>query len=274
MALASAGDVARHVGLDGTGARVIRDAHNTVVLLPAAGVVAKVSTSTLDGRGESALRRELRIGLHLSARNAPIVSPLANGAAGPHEVNGLVLTLWNYSVPESAPRVPGDELGQALRAVHEALADFPDPLPLLSEKLTQAAALFADPAQTPKLTATDRQLAASVYGKLHLDESHLQGKSFLHGEPHARNVLWTREGPLFIDFEAACIGPIEWDVAYLPEEARAVFPECDQRMLGQLGVAISFCVAAWCWAQLGRAPEVDEAALHHLDVLKNVHEAE
>ena len=35
-----------------------------------------------------------------------------------------------------------------------------------------------------------------------------------------------------------------------------------------LSEAHSFCVAAFCWAQRGRAPEVDEAAQFHLNVLR------
>jgi Ser/Thr protein kinase RdoA (MazF antagonist) len=252
----------------------MRDAHNTLVLLPAAGVVAKVSTSTLSERAEGALRRELSVGLHLSSRNAPVVPPFPDGAGGPHEVDGLLLTLWKYCEPEPAPRASGVKLGEALRAFHEALADFPEPLPPLTEKLARAAALFADPAETPELTPSDRRLTASVYETLQLQESKLEGRSPLHGEPHAGNVLWMGGRPLFIDFEAACTGPREWDVAYLSEEARGAFPECDQQLLGLIGQAVSFCVAAWCWAQMGRAPEVDEAALYHLQLLRQAHAAD
>lgn len=273
-ALAGAREVARLVGLDETGARVMRDAHNTLVLLPVAGVVAKVMTSTLGVRDEDAFRRELSIGLHLSARNAPIVRPLSGGTAGPHEVDGLLLTLWNYHVPEPAPQESGVPLGEAMRAFHEALEDFPDRLPPLEEKLARAAALLADPAQTPVLPAADRRLTAKVYEKLLLVQSKLEGASLLHGEPHADNVLWADGRPLFIDFEAACTGPLEWDVAYLPEEARGAFSECDQQLLRLLQQAISFCVTAWCWAQPGRASEVDEAAAYHLRLLRRAHAAD
>jgi thiamine kinase-like enzyme len=84
-------------------------------------------------------------------------------------------------------------------------------------------------------------------------------------------VLWTSDGPLFIDFEAACAGPLEWDIAYLPAEARGSFLDYNEDLVELLRQAISFCVAAWCWAQFGRAPELDEAALYHLDVLRKVY---
>ena len=268
MALDAAREVAQRVGLSSTSAHVLRDANNTLVLLPESRVVAKVATSTLEKHGANALERELAIGLHLAARDAPIVPPLLDGAGGPHEIDGHLLTLWSYSAPESAPDQPGLELGMALRAFHEALADFASPLPPLTEKLEAAAALFADPTATSELSASDRRLTASIYEKLLPRLATVAAQSGLHGEPHSDNVVWTRNGPLFVDFEAACAGPVEWDLAYLPEQAHPAFPERDEELLSLLRTAVSFCVAAWCWAQRGRAPEVDEAAIFHLDLLK------
>jgi len=66
----------------------------------------------------------------------------------------------------------------------------------------------------------------------------------------------------------ACRGPLEWDMAYLPPEAAALFPEIEPEALEVASLLMSACVATWCWAQLGRAPEVDEAALFHLRRLR------
>ena len=62
------------------------------------------------------------------------------------------------------------------------------------------------------------------------------------------NVIWTGDGPLLIDFEASCTGPLEWDLAYLPDEARNAFPDRDEALIERLRAAVSYCVAAWCWA--------------------------
>ena len=35
----------------------------------------------------------------------------------------------------------------------------------------------------------------------------------LHGDAHKKNVLKTRNGLVWTDFEDACSGPIEWDLA-------------------------------------------------------------
>ena len=253
--------------MDAAGAHVLRDAHNTLVLLPEPAVVAKVAHTT-GKRTAEPLERELAIGCHLAAHDAPTVRPLPDGTAGPYELEGRVLTLWSYCAPGPASEQPGLELGRALRAVHEALADFPGPLPRFTEKLEDAAALFADATATPELSASDRRLTAMIYDTL---QSRLETGGTprtLHGEPHSDNVIWTLNGPVFVDFEAVCIGPVEWDLGFLPKRAREAFPERDQELVASLREAISFCVAGWCWAQRGTAPEIDEAAAFHLDVLR------
>jgi Ser/Thr protein kinase RdoA (MazF antagonist) len=263
-ALDAACEAVRRCGLNPAGARMLRESHNTVVLLPEAAVVAKVTPS----RNAEALGRELAVGLHLAARDAPTVRPLSDGAAGPYDLNGRVLTLWSYCPPGPAREQPGVELGRALRAFHEALADFAGPLPPFTEKVADAAALFADPTATPELSAPDRQLTAAIYGKLRPRLETEGTARSLHGEPHSHNVIWAPNGPVFVDFEAVCVGPVEWDLGFLPEQAREAFPERDRELIASLREAISFCIAGWCWAQRGRTPEIDEAADFHLDVLR------
>jgi Ser/Thr protein kinase RdoA (MazF antagonist) len=267
-ALDVACEAVRRCGLSAAGARVLRESHNTLVLLPEAAVVAKVAPS----RSVEALGLELAVGLHLAARDAPAVRPLPDGAAGPYDLNGRVLTLWTYCPPAPASEQPGLELGTALRTLHEALADYPGPLPPFTEKVDDAAALFADPIATPELPASDRRLTAAIYDKLRPRLETVGTESRLHGEPHSDNVIWTLTGPVLVDFEAVCLGPVEWDLGFLPEQAHEAFLDRDEDLIASLREAISFCVAAWCWAQRGRAPEIDEAADFHLDVLRRTAE--
>ena len=57
----------------------------------------------------------------------------------------------------------------------------------------------------------------------------------LHGEPHEANRLHTAAGIRWIDFEDACRGPIEWDLAFLPERSLAAFGQVDRELLDLLG---------------------------------------
>jgi hypothetical protein len=73
---------------------------------------------------------------------------------------------------------------------------------------------------------------------------------------------------LLLDFETACRGPIEWDVAALDEAALHVFSDVNGELIALLRRIRSACVAAKCWVEPNRAPEVFEAAHVHLKLLR------
>lgn len=268
-AVRAAVGVARRFGVEARDPRIIRDSNNTLVHLAPAPLVAKVSTSVLAGRGAPALERELSVALHLSRRGAPIVSPASEPPPGPHAYEGSVLTLWEYCADLGEPSDAARAAGEALRRLHDAFADYQGPLPRFTAQIDHAGSLLADPAAVPTLPADDRRFLYDTYVALAEDirrrSTPLQP---LHGEPHEGNVVWAENGPRFVDFEAACRGPLEWDLASMAAEGLAPFPAVDRELLAALRPAKSLCVAAWCWAQPDRAPEVREAAEFHLGALR------
>jgi hypothetical protein len=70
----------------------------------------------------------------------------------------------------------------------------------------------------------------------------------------------TEDGLRWFDFESVCRGPLEWDLATLPDGALGSFSGYDRARLELLRQLRSLCVAVWCWLQPERAPEVAEAA--------------
>ena len=90
----------------------------------------------------------------------------------------------------------------------------------------------------------------------------------LHGSPHPANWLQTAVGPLLLDFETACHGPVEWDLAALPDEANAFLPDADRDLITTMRRMRSACVAAKCWVAPQRAPELRDAAHVHLKLLR------
>jgi hypothetical protein len=90
----------------------------------------------------------------------------------------------------------------------------------------------------------------------------------LHGSPHSGNWLGASAGPLLLDFETACRGPVEWDLSALGEDAVDAFPNVDRDLLALLRRMRSLCVAVKCWLDPDRAPEVGEAAIVHLRLLR------
>ncbi|WP_202971039.1 phosphotransferase family protein [Saccharothrix sp. ALI-22-I] len=73
------------------------------------------------------------------------------------------------------------------------------------------------------------------------------GEQLLHGEPHPGNVLTTKTGLLFIDFETCCRGPVEFDLAHAPEEVGEHYPGVNQRLLRECRVLVLAMITTWRW---------------------------
>ncbi len=72
-------------------------------------------------------------------------------------------------------------------------------------------------------------------------------EQLLHGEPRPGNVLSTKNGPLFIDLETCCRGPVEFDLAHVPEEVVEHYPDADHELLAECQALVLAMVAAWRW---------------------------
>lgn len=261
-AVAAAVEVAERHGLDVPSPRVLRDWNDTVVHLSPHAVVARVGTSWVAWDKDATYRRELAVARHAAARQGPCVRPSSLLPPGPHRAEGLALAFWEYL--EIDPGEP-DALaaGNALRAFHTVVADYDRPLPRLDERHERALAV-ARSLDLPG--ADDRALLGSTLERLCVAFAETaRDERVLHGGPHESNLLRTSEGPRWIDLDTVCRGPLEWDLAHLPAEAAAVFPEADPASLELARDLVSAEVAVWCWHSYGRAPEVDEAAHFHLD---------
>jgi hypothetical protein len=126
-ALAAAQTVAREHGVACDEAVLIAAGSNALVHLKPAPVVARVMTGTaiLHDDVEQWLTREVAVGAFLAERTDLAVPPTDVLPPGPHERDGLWMTLWEF-VPhdeQASPPAP-QELGRSLRDLHAALADF------------------------------------------------------------------------------------------------------------------------------------------------------
>jgi hypothetical protein len=90
----------------------------------------------------------------------------------------------------------------------------------------------------------------------------------LHGDAHFRNILWSRDGPLWSDLENVCAGPVEYDLAALhwrglegTGDALAAYGEHDPELLERVTPFLALFLAAWAipiverdrWSSGGRA---------------------
>jgi Ser/Thr protein kinase RdoA (MazF antagonist) len=170
-------------------------------------------------QGPSWLKRELEVASFLVACGCPVVPPSQLIDPGPHQHNGLALTFWEWVEPIDGPLDPR-AAGKALRACHEALTGYPGDLPRLAV-LEEAGRLVTlirvekllSPADVALLERVQQRLTATLDG-LALP---LQA---LHGDATLGNVLDSRCGPLWGDFEDTFLGPTGWDLGCLASGAR------------------------------------------------------
>ncbi len=267
-AVCAAEQAARAHGVEVIAPTILQDWNDTIVHLRPAPIVARVRTSWLEDDAENTFEREVSVAAHAAARGAPLVPPTANPPAGPHRFEGLVVTFWEY-VDELPGDVQADEAGRALRALHDAIAEYPFSLPPVWERLDRAQSIVDDAGSCPALPEDDRRFLADRLRDLRSGFLRLQlAERPLHGGPHLANLLRTPAGPRWIDFDTVCRGPLEWDLAHLPEAAAVSFPEARQDALALARRLVGAEVAVWCWRTYGRAPEVDEAAHFHLGRLR------
>ncbi len=223
--LAAAQAVAREHGVACDEAVRIAAGSNVLVHLKPAPVVARVMTGTavLHDDAEQWLAREVAVGAFLGERTDLVVPPSDILPPGPHERDGLWMTLWKF-VPHDAQAPPPEprELGRSLRELHAALAEFPGDLAPLSEVRDWLERLLAELRPSPQLTQRDIDrlrfeldaLTPAVF------ESSLPAQA-LHGDASMSNLLRSDSGLVWNDLEDVCAGPVAWDVSGLVASARA-----------------------------------------------------
>jgi hypothetical protein len=261
----AASRVASRSGFASSDPVVLQESNNTVVWLRPHAVIAKVGTWA---HSAGTLALEHAVAVVLAADDMPIAPPLAGIAPTRDDETGYLVTLWLRLEHDRGAEVPSSSMGHSLRRVHEGLARYEGSLPSFRVGLDRARAVLADDRKMAALRPDDRSLLRSMFDRLRTDmEAHGYVNRPLHGEPHRGNVLATPQGPRWIDFEGVCAGPLEWDLAFLPDDAVRVFPHVDHDVLGILRTLNSARVATWCWAR-SEFPEMRRHGEYHVEEVR------
>ncbi|MGW4413061.1 phosphotransferase family protein [Nonomuraea sp. NPDC004702] len=194
----------RRVGLDPSGAELMRLGENALFRLPG-GIVARISRP-----GQlAAAAREVAVARWLEANHVPAVQTWPD-IDQPIEVNGQALTWWQ----ELPPHRPGTALtvATALRRLHNLPppTDFDigrlDPFVRLAERINRATTL----------TEADRTWMRTRLAELKARYEELPRglpETVVHGDAWIGNVVTTDDGEaVLLDLERCSIGPPEWDL--------------------------------------------------------------
>ncbi len=210
-ALASACEVAVDHGLPCGDAAVIYSGSNVLVHLSPSPVVVRVMSGTVALHDDPRLwlGREIEVASFL-APTGLAVAPSSMIDPGPHHFQGLWLTFSSW-VDVAGPTEPWDaeELGLALRRLHEALAGFRGELGGMLDLLEDIERLRLQLPPSPEADLLGERLFAltdSVF------DTPLPTQA-LHGDASLSNLLRTPLGLLWNDFEDVLCGPVHWDVA-------------------------------------------------------------
>jgi thiamine kinase-like enzyme len=211
---------------------------------------------------------EVGLAQRLAETESPVAALEPRAEPRAYERDGFVVTLWTYYASVT-PEVAPDDYANALERLHAGMRKLDVTTPHFTDRVAEAQQLVASRDQTPALADADRELLSSTLRSLRrriADRG--TAEQLLHGEPHPGNVLSTKYGPLFIDLETCCRGPVEFDLAHVPEEVIEHYPDVNQELLGECRVLVLAMVTAWRWDAGDQFPNGQRAARELLGILR------
>ncbi len=248
-AIAAATSVAASLGLPASDAILLNNSNRLALRLTPCDVLARVAPP-----GHGAAQFEVELAQQLAAVGCPValLEPRVDPLVYPSD--GFEVTLWIYYEPVTPHVSPADYAG-ALERLHAGLRKVDMPSPRFTDRIAEAEEVFANPDLSPELAGADREFLRSRLVSLRRAiEDRGAVEQLLHGEPHQGNVLSTKNGPLFIDLETCCRGPVEFDLAHVAEAVCEHYPGVNQGLLDECRQLVLAMVAAWRWERGDQLP--------------------
>jgi Phosphotransferase enzyme family len=245
-------------------ALVLQNSNKLALRLLPCDVLARVAVG-----GPDVAALEVDIGQQLGARGCPVAALEPRVQSRVYESDGFAVTLWTFyeavSERHSAP-----EYADALHRLHVGMSRVDVMTPHFTDRVSEAERLVTERGASPGLTRADRRLLIDTLHSTSLSIRACQAREqLLHGEPHPGNVLSTRNGPLFVDLETCCSGPVEFDVAHVPHDVAALYVGVDRMLLEECRRLVLAMVAAWRWDVRDEFPNGQQHARDLLSLLRN-----
>ena len=241
-AIDAAMSIAVALDLPADDAAVLQNSNKLALRLLPCDVFARVAAA---GREHAAF--EIELAQRLAETESPVAALEPRVEPRGYERAGFEVTLWTYYEPVTAEISPA-AYAEALERLHAGMRKVEVPTPHFTDRVAEAERIVSSRADSPALRDDDRRLLASTLRRLRRAiRDHGAAEQLLHGEPHPGNVLSTANGPLFVDLETCCHGPVEFDLAHVPEDVSEHYPDVDQALLRDCRQLVLAMVAAWRW---------------------------
>ena len=223
---------------------VLHNSNRLAVRLLPCDVLARVAHVARQAGAEF----EVEVARRLAETDSPVAALEPRVEPRVYVRDGFVVTLWTYYEPVLPRDVAPAEYAQALERLHAGMRQIDVTAPHFTDRVAEAQWLVGNRAHTPELGDADRELLSNTLRKLRWAIGQRgAAEQLLHGEPHPGNLLRTKNGLLFADLETCCRGPVEFDVAHVPEEVSEHYPDADRDLLGECRVLMLAMIAAWRW---------------------------
>ena len=262
-AVDAAKEVASALDLPVAEATVLQNSNKLSLRLLPCDVFARVAFAGLE-----VFEAELEIGRRLAEIESPVASLEPRVEPRVYGRDGFAVTLWTY-YEQTRQEVSPADYAKVLERLHAGMAKVDVTVPHFTDRVAEAQQLVASRDRTPGLEDSDRELLNSTLrSRRRVISERSSAEQLLHGEPHAGNLLNTKSGPLFIDLETCCRGPVEFDLAHVPEEVSECYSGADQELLRECRLLVLAMVAAWRWDPDDQLPNGNRAGQELLRALR------
>jgi len=238
------------VGLTVEDAMFLHDSNRIAVRLLPSDVLARVAY----GVHQTGAEFEVEVARRLAATGSPVAQLDPRVEPRVHLLDGFAVTLWTYyaSLPSG---IGPSEYAQALLRLHAGMRQVDVRAPHFTDRVAEARALLGDRTRTPELADADRELLMNTLQSLTASITNRGAdEQLLHGEPHPGNLLNAKAGPLFVDLETCCRGPVEFDIAHAPAEVSEHYPAANQDLLKDCRILMLAMITTWRWDREDQLP--------------------
>lgn len=265
-AVAAAMSTASALGLAVDDAIVLSDSNRLVVRLTPCDIVARVTPESHFASAE----QEVDLVRRLARTDSPVAALDTRVEPRVFVRDGFKIAMWAHVEPARSRILPPAEYAQALARLHAGLRRIEVPTSHVMDRLAATRRDVASRDVTPDLADADRALLADTLRERGRSIAGRRSpEQLLHGEPHPGNILTTKDGPLFIDFENAARGPVEYDLAWVPDAVSQRYPDADQGLVGECRAVVLAIVAAHRWSRDDQHPSGRASGVAFLRVLRD-----